>query len=457
MTVDLDRISDELSSLADLGVKKAKVKGAEESEVFISNIDTLSISIKTNVVEARQGISLGLGIRVVLNGKVGFAATSGIEEKKIDRTIQEAIDVARIRPLDPKFTHLADPISIPSRDGIIDNKVLEFSETDALEEVNTLSKTAFEYDKRVKALFGGVGVQKGVFAVANSRGIADFSMGAFMGGGVYLTAIDNGKQKTGSESIDSRKLADFHEVGSKAAQRAIRMLESKPLGKSFRTTVVWENVAISPLLKGMLNAASSARNVQEGKSFFKGKLGQRVASDVFTVVDDGQLPEGLLTFKTDSEGIPSQTTTLLEEGALKNYIYDSYSALQENRRSTGNAGRGWPEPFLSTPNVLTSNLVLKSGKKDLDGLISGVGEGVLVTDFIMGAGHANVITGEFSVVAPNAFMIENGEVKRPLEPLTIAGNFFHSLKNIEQVGSDSRITSIGKIPSLIIKDLTVSG
>jgi len=74
-----------------------------------------------------------------------------------------------------------------------------------------------------------------------------------------------------------------------------------------------------------------------------------------------------------------------------------------------------------------------------------------------GAGHANVITGKFSVVAPNAFMIENGEVKHPLKPLTIAGNFFHSLKNTAQVGSDSRITSIGKIPSLIIKDLTVSG
>ena len=176
MTVDLNRTADELSSLASLGVKKAKAKGAEESEVFISNIDTLSISIKTNVVEARHGISLGLGIRVVLNGKVGFAATSGIDETKIDRTIQEAIDVARIRPLDPKFSHLADPIPIPSNNGIIDNKVLEFSETDALEEVNALSEAAFEYDKRVKALFGDVGVQKGVFAVANSRGIAGCSM-----------------------------------------------------------------------------------------------------------------------------------------------------------------------------------------------------------------------------------------------------------------------------------------
>jgi len=457
MTDDLDRIADELSSLAELGVRKAKAKGAEESEAFVSNINTLSISVKTGVVVARQGSSLGVGIRVVLGKKVGFAATSGIDEAKIERTAQEAIEVAKIRPLDPKFNHLADPVKIPSKDGIIDNKVLGLSETDALKEVSKLSKTAFEYDKRIKALFGSVVAQKGAFAVANSRGIAGCSKGASMGGGVYLTAIELGKQKTGSESVDTRKLVDFSDVGSKAAQRAIKMLKSKPLRKSFRTTVVWENVAIAPLLQGMLNEASNSRNVHEGKSFFKDKLGQKVASAIFTALDDGQLPEGLLTFKVDTEGIPLQATTLIQKGVLKGYIYDSYSAIQEHKKSTGAASRNWPEPFLSTPIIQTSNLVLKPGAKGLDGLVREVDEGILVTDFVMGSGHANMITGEFSVVAPNAFLIEKGEVKNPLEPVTIAGNFFNSLKNITYIGSDSRITGFGKIPSLVMDDLSVSG
>ncbi len=457
MAADLDRIADELSSLADLGIKKAKAKGADECEVYISNIDTLSIIMKTGAVVARQGVSLGVGIRVVLDKKVGFAATSGMDEAKIDRIAQEAIEVARIRPLDPKFSHLADPIQIPSRNGIVDNKVLEFSETEALKEIDALSKGAFEHDKRIKALYGAVGVQKGVFAVANSRGVEGCSKGASIGGGVYLTAIEQGKQKTGSEFFDSRKLVDFREVGSKGAQRAIRMLESKPLRKSFRTNVVWENVAVSPLLQRMLNEASNALNVQEGKSFFKGKLGEKVASDIFTAVDDGQLPEGLSTFKTDSEGIPLQTNTIIEKGLLKGYIYDSYSAIRENKRSTGNAKREWPEPFLSTPKIVTSNLVVKPGTSDLDELVSEVQEGVLVTDFVMGAGTSNMTTGEFSVVASSAFLITNGEVKHPLEPITIAGNFFQSLKSITNVGSDSKITSLGKIPSLIIEDLSVSG
>jgi len=109
------------------------------------------------------------------------------------------------------------------------------------------------------------------------------------------------------------------------------------------------------------------------------------------------------------------------------------------------------------PEISTSNIVVKPGEQDLDGLIGEVKEGILVTDFVMGAGHANVTTGEFSVVAPNAFLIKSGKVKQPLEPITIAGNFFHSLKDITDIGSDPRITSIGKIPSMTVQNLTVSG
>jgi PmbA protein len=457
MIGDLKQIADELSLLVELGIKKAGAKGAEESEVFVSNISTLSISMKTGVIVARQGSSLGVGIRVVMGKKVGFAATSGVDEAKIERTAQEAIDVAKIRPIDAKFNHLADPIKIPSKDGIIDSKVLGLSEADALKEVNLLSEAAFEYDKRIKALFGAVVAQKGAFAVGNSRGIMGCSKGASMTGGVYLTAIEQGKQKTGSEFIDTRRFVSLSDAGSKAAQRAVKMLGSKPLGKSFRTSVVWENTAIAPLLHGMLNEASNARNVLEGKSFFKDRIGEQVASTNFTAVDDGQLPEGLLTFKVDTEGVPLQTTTLIEKGILKGYIYDSYSAIQEGRKSTGAAGRTWPEPFLATPTLQISNLVLKPGIQGLDGLVSEVDEGVLVTDFVMGSGHANMTTGEFSVVAPSAFLIKKGEVVNPLEPITIAGNFSNSLKRIVNIGSDSRTTGYGLIPSLVMEDLSVSG
>ncbi len=457
MTVDLEMIADKLSSKADSALKKAKKEGSEESEIFLSHIDTLQVQIATGILKARQGAAIGVGVRVVADGKVGFAAASGIAESSIERVVEEAVTVAKIRPPDPKFIQFPDPVSQVSQDGLIDDALLSFSHDEALKEIDVLVESTFGYDEHVKSMMGGVGIQKGVFAVANSRGISSSSRGALIGGGVYCTAVEGEKQKTGVESLDSRRLLDFSEVGSKAAERAVKMLEAKPLGRSLKTTTIWENVAVGSLLKLMVGSAVNSRNVQEGKSFFEGKKDERVANDVVTLVDDGQLLDGLMTFKTDTEGVPSQTTTLIERGFLKSYLYDSYSAFQEERSSTGNAEREWPEPFLYVPSVSTSNLVLKPGTKSLYNLVEEVDEGILITDFVMGVGHSNRITGEFSVVAPNAFFVKNGEIKYPLESVTVAGNFFNSLKKMREIGSDPKTTSVGKIPSLIIEDLTVSG
>lgn len=457
MTVDLDSLQDKLVALADLGVRKALAKGAEEAEAFVSYEDIISITIKKAVIEARQGAPCGIGVRVVADGKVGFAATSGIDDTQMAQVAEEAVVVARIRPLDPDFKHLPDPVKRSSRDGIIDDHVIEFSERDALKEVNTLAETTFERDKRIKSLEGEVGVDRGIFTIANSRGIANAAKGTYIYAGIYCIAVKDGKQKTGSEFLLSRELEDFSEIGTKAADRAVKMLEAKPLGKSIKTTTLWENKSIGYLLRNMLRTASNARNVQEGKSYFKEKIGEKVASNIVTIVDDGQLPEGLLTQKIDAEGVPMRTTTLIEEGVLKTHLYDSYSALRENRESSGNARREEPEPFLKTPTVSTTNLVVKPGRKNLDKLIAEVDKGVLITDYVMGTGHANTITGEFSVVAPNAFLVEKGEIVNPLEPITIAGNFFHALKKVQEIGCDTRLLPIGKIPSIIIGDLTVSG
>ncbi|NIM21242.1 MAG: TldD/PmbA family protein, partial [Anaerolineales bacterium] len=158
---------------------------------------------------------------------------------------------------------------------------------------------------------------------------------SYMYGGIYCIAVKDGKQKTGSEFFVSRELADFSEIGITAADRAVKMLEAKPLGTSIKTTTLWENRSISYLLGSMLKTASNARNVQEGKSYFKERIGEQVASNLVTIADDGQLPEGLSTQQIDAEGVPMRTTTLIDKGVLKTHLYDSYAALRENKESSG--------------------------------------------------------------------------------------------------------------------------
>jgi PmbA protein len=211
------------------------------------------------------------------------------------------------------------------------------------------------------------------------------------------------------------------------------------------------------LFKEMLGSAIDAENVIEGRSYLKDKIGENVASRNTTIVDDGQLPEGIETSKIDGEGIPRRTTTLIDSGVLKTYLYDSYSSLIQDKESTGNATREWPEPFLQSPSTSTTNLVVKPGTKKLDELLGEVDEGVLVTDDVMGAGTSNLITGDFSIVAPNSYLVKKGQIVHPLEPVSVAGNFFEALKTIREIGSDARLLDEGRIPSIVIEDLSVSG
>jgi PmbA protein len=278
-----------------------------------------------------------------------------------------------------------------------------------------------------------------------------------MSAAVNCTASEDGRQKTGAEYVYSRNIIDQNEIGAKATERAVAMLKAKPLGKTLKTAVIWENMSIGDLTAYMLKTALNARFVQEGRSYFKDKIGEEVAGRNITILDDGQLSEGINTSKIDGEGIPKRTTTVISNGILKTYLYNNDAALRENKTSTGNAVRKWPEPFLDMPDVSTNDLIVKTGAKNMEELVNGIHEGILVIGEVMGTGNSNTITGEFSVVAPSAFLIKNGVATDPLEPVTIAGNFFHALKGVQEVGSDALLTQWGKIPSIILEDLTVSG
>lgn len=455
MTMKSEALRTDLLAIAEQGVRKALKKGAQDVEAFVSIADVISVNATKALLDARRGLPSGIGIRVVVDGRVGFAAASGTGERQVDNAVEEAIAVARIRPLDPDFKHLPDPVKLSSRDGILDDQILMFSEESALKTVAELTRRTYQYDKRVDAVYVNVSVHRGGYAVANSKGVAGSTRTAYMSAAVNCTASEDGRQKTGAEYVYLRNIIDQNEIGARAAERAVAMLKAKPLGKTLKTAVIWENMSIGDLVGYMLKAALNARFVHEGRSCFKDKIGEEIAGRNITILDDGQLLEGINASKIDGEGIPKRTTTVIGNGVLKTYVYNNDAALRENKASTGNAVRNWPEPFLDMPDVSTNDLIVKTGSKDLEGLINGMHEGILVIGEVMGT--PNTITGEFSVVAPSAFLINNGVATDPLEPVTIAGNFFHALKGVQEVGSDPLLTRWGKIPSMVLDDLTVSG
>jgi len=300
--------------------------------------------------------------------------------------------------------------------------------------------------------------------IVNSRGIEVGDKGTAFAGSCVTKAKVGSEEVSGEEPIFSRQFVEnLSEIGTCASRRTIECLGSKHLEEKLSGPVVFENTTFGELFELMLGTSISALNVQEERSRFKGKIGEQVANEDFTIIDDGTLPEGFNTRISDDEGIPRQKTPVIEKGTLKSFLYDNYSAKREGRESTGNANRRaillGPAPFAVQPRVAPSNLVLESRKGSLQDLIAEIQDGILVKGSMMGVLHSNFVTGDFSVTATNAFRIKNGQVAHPLKPCSVGGNFHESMKSIMAIGNDSKCCGfIGNVicPSVVVDKITVS-
>jgi PmbA protein len=222
--------------------------------------------------------------------------------------------------------------------------------------------------------------------------------------------------------------------------------------------VVFDNESWSQLFSVIFTAGISGYNVQENRSVLRDKVGQQIAKGNVSILDDGTLPEGVGTTKMDDEGVPKQKTSVIEKGTLTSFLYDNYAARRESRESTGNASRRRDPtaPYSNQPMIRPSNLILESGSSNLDGLINEVKNGVLVKGSLIGAGHSNTVTGDFSVTGDNVFKIENGAVAYPLKPCTIAGNFYQALNSVVAVGNDPRTFGTVINPSIATDGIVAS-
>jgi PmbA protein len=222
-------------------------------------------------------------------------------------------------------------------------------------------------------------------------------------------------------------------VGKEASRLAVSALKTKSVDtKSGK--VILTQFALQDLLAHTLINAIRADSVQRDQSPFKGKIGEKVASENLTIYDDGLFAGGLRTWTFDGEGVPHQKTTIIENGILRSFLYDNYSAKREGKKSTGNASRAG---YLSTPGIDTTNFHIMPGSKTSDEMISELDDGLIVY-YLQGAHSSNPVSGEFSVVATPAWKIKNGKITHCSRGVMLAGNIFELLKNISVVGGNER-------------------
>jgi len=229
---------------------------------------------------------------------------------------------------------------------------------------------------------------------------------------------------------------DAEAVGTEAARQAVSSLKAKKIGSGV-FPVIFAQAAFRSLIYYTLINAVKADYVQRERSALKDKIGEKVASELVTVYDDGLLDGGLLTSKFDGEGVPCQKTLVIDRGVLKNFLYDNYTANKAGAESTGNASRTGLASYASTPVLEASNFVFKGGDRTAEELVGEVDEGLLVYG-LQGAHSSNPESGEFSVVATPVWKIENGEVAYAVRGAMVAGVVFDVLKNVSALGSNVR-------------------
>lgn len=482
---------DELLNIGNKAVKYAEKLGSDESEAYLyvenltfiqyiggilatrggafkgikaSTFRLLEPWIKRKgITSMKTGTKAGVGFRAVIKKSVGFASVSSIEEKDTLKAVEQAIHVAKIRPPDPNWQSLPDPKKPAAQSGIFDQKIVDADPTQVLSLSAECCVSAADFDKRISQAISYIQTAVIHGGIVNSRGIEVGDKGTMFAGLSGAKAKVGSEEVSGSDSLFSRRFVeDLTDVGTSASRRTIECLEGKRLEEKLSGPVVFENRTFGELFAFMLNSSVSAINVQEERSRYKGKIGEQVANEAVTIIDDGTLPEGFNTTLVDDEGIPRQRTSVIEKGILKSFLYDNYSAKREGRESTGNGTRRLmfgPSPFASQPRVGLSNSVLEPRKGSLQDLIAEVQDGTLVKGSMMGVLHSNFVTGDFSVTATNAFRTKNGQIAYPLKPCSVGGNFHESLKSMVAIGNDSKCGGfIGNVicPSVVVDKLTVS-
>jgi PmbA protein len=446
MTVELDAIVERLV---------ADAAGGEGIEAYAELTTETSVTAFQGEVERlTSASSSGVGVRVVRDGRLGYAYTADLSDQGLRECLAEARANLEVSSEDPGNV-LPEASEHEPLEGIFDPRQAGTSPERKVALALDLEARTRAADPKVtqveSARYGDV---VGQVAIASSGGVR----GTFAVTHAWCVAIalatEDGQSQVGFGVDAARTLDDLDPgpVAAEAADRAVRMLgATKP---PTRTIPVVFDRMVAPSLVGVLLAGLSAEEVQKGRSLFADKLGQRVGAAGLRLVDDGRLVDGPGAAPFDAEGVPTRRTVLIDDGVLQCFLHNTATAARGNASSTGNARRA---SFKSTPGVSAHNLFLAPGELDQAGLLARAGEGLLIQDVSGVHSGANPITGDFSV-GVSGLLFRGGELAEPVREVTVAAHLLDILRGIEAVGSDLRFTtgSIGG-SSLLVGRMTVAG
>ena len=456
----------DLETLAADVVALAVKAGASDAEAVAREGDEFSVNVRMGQVEKLQESgSRGLGLRVFQGLSSASTSTSDLTADGILQLVEGAMALVKVTEEDP-FAGLPDADEFGSVDSrmtggdlhLYYDDVYSLPGAERIEWARRAEAAALEADPRIVNSDGGsFDAATGRKVLANSRGF----MGGYRSSYAGVSAVPLAKDANGQMQRDywwssARRLADIETpelIGREAARRTLRRLGARRVPTQ-RVPIVFASEVAQSLIGAVFEAASGDA-IWRGASFLAGRLGEPIAAANLTIIDDNTmlLPTGAGGFGSspfDGEGLPSLRTVVVENGVLRNYMLNTYTARKLKMKSTHNASRG----LAGTPGIGCGNLYLQPGSLTQEQILAEVSSGLYVTG-LMGSG-VNLVTGDYSRGATGLW-IENGVLTHAVEEVTIAGNLAEMLRNVTAIGNDMVFRGAVASPTLRIDGMTIAG
>jgi len=471
----MDRFFFERYGLADADFERylgaALSEGGEYADLYFEHTTASLILLDESLIKsATEGISMGCGIRVLAGSETGYAYTDDLAPEKVLSAARIAAHIAS-GPARVSIVGLSSmaarhdlyPVAVPSTDREL---------ADKLALVGRADRASRAYDNRITQVRVGYAdqVRRVLIVGSDGRVVTDFQPLVRLS--VFTIAQQNGNVQSGSSGGGGRVGLEFflgdkspEHFAQEAARQAIVQLEAREAPAGEMEVVLgpgWPGILLHEAIGHGLEADFN----RKGISAFSGRIGQRVASDLCTVVDDGTIPARRGSLNVDDEGEPTQKTVLIENGILRGYLEDKLSADLTHANRTGNGRR---ESYEHIPMPRMTNTYMLAGHDDPHEIIRSVSHGLYAAHF--GGGQVDITNGKFVFSASEAYLIEDGKLTAPVKGATLIGDGPTVLTRVTAVGNDLQldpgIGTCGKdgqsvpvgvgIPTIKVSRLTVGG
>ncbi len=432
-------------ALAHWTVDLAVKKGADEAAVNLTNRRDIEVEIREQKVDKlKESTQNGLSIQVYVNHRYSSQSTNDLRKESLERFIGEAVAMTKYLSED-KYRGLPDPKWYQGRADIdlktYDQSYESLSSGERVAFAKAAEDAARTASDKVITCTAGFSDSEYASVKVHSNGFAGTTTGTVFSAGASATVKGNGEGRPSDWEWKTfrfrREMPDPASLGNSAVQRALAKIGQQKIDSGMYDLVI-DNRSASRFI-GILIGPMSASSIQQKRSFLDGKLGQKIASEQFTLIDDPHIVSGFGSRLYDGDGIATKRRVMIDKGILKQFYVDWYYGQK----------LGW-DPTVGG----TTNVVFAYGDKSLDELVSQMKKGIVVNSFI--GGNSNSVTGDFSVGIIGHY-VENGQIVQPVNEMNISGNLTEVLNQLVEMGNDPWVYSSWRRPSMYLRDIQFSG